>query len=63
MRVYRSALLCFAAVAALAFAVDAALAQQVFSRGPTKNVTVKGPVRGRSRRRGGRPVAEFAGRP
>ena len=48
MRGYRSAFLCFAAVAALAFAADTALAQKVFSRGPTKNVTVKGPVRGAS---------------
>ena len=46
MRAYRNALLCLAAVAALAFAADTALAQQVFSRGPAKNVAVKGPVRG-----------------
>lgn len=46
MRVCRNALLCLAAAAALVFATDAALAQQVFSRGPAKNVGVKGPVRG-----------------
>src|SRR5665213_2764182 len=46
MRAYRNALLCLAAVAALAFAADTALAQKVFSRGPAKNVAVKGPVRG-----------------
>ncbi len=49
MRSYRSALLCLAAVAALAFAADTAFAQKVFSRGPTKNVAVKGPVRGASK--------------
>jgi hypothetical protein len=52
MRVYRTALLSLAAVAALAFAADAASAQRVFSRGTatnaTKNVAVKGPVRGAS---------------
>ncbi len=48
MRGYRSALLCLAAVAALAFAADTAFAQKVFSRGPAKNVAVKGPVRGAS---------------
>ncbi len=46
MRVCRNALLCLAAAAALVFAADAASAQQVFSRGPAKNVGVKGPVRG-----------------
>jgi hypothetical protein len=52
MRVTRSFLLGLAAVAALAFAADAASAQRVFSRGTatnaTKNVAVKGPVRGAS---------------
>jgi subtilisin family serine protease len=50
MRVTRSALLCLAAVAALAFAADGAVAQRVFSRGnatnAAKNVAVKEPVRG-----------------
>ncbi|HEY1309762.1 MAG TPA: S8 family serine peptidase [Pseudolabrys sp.] len=46
MRAYRSALLCFAAVAALTIAADAASAQKVFSRGVSSNVSIKGPTRG-----------------
>ncbi len=70
MRAYRKALLCLAAVAALAFAADTALAQKVFSRGTAKNVAVKGPVRGagipnlvRGRRQSSaRPVARWISR-
>ena len=47
MRAHRNAILCIAAVATLiSVAADVALAQKVFSRGPSSNTGVSGPSRG-----------------
>jgi hypothetical protein len=47
MRAHRNAILCIAAVATLILvAADVAFAQRVFSRGPSSNIGVSGPLRG-----------------
>ena len=63
MRAHRNAILCIAAVAALTLAAaDAAFAQRIFSRGPSANIGVSGPVRGGGYHGGGGYRGGYAGR-